>query len=92
MDAMRDDLEKYEAAKAQARAPKGYYIHLALFIAVMAVLTAADYSEGGSWWVQWPLIGWGLGLFAHACLVFLPDATPASDWSQHKIEEMAAKI
>lgn len=44
----------------------GFYIHLTVYVAVMALLVAINALTGGPWWVQWPLIGWGLGILGHA--------------------------
>ena len=92
MDVARTDREKYLAAKAHVAALKGFYIHFIVFIAVMTVLLAADYAGGGSWWVHWPLIGWGLGLLGHAFLVYAPRKVSTSGWEERKIKETIAKM
>ena len=92
MTDIRTDQEKYLAAKAHVAALKGFYIHLTVFVAVMAGLFFIDLASGGSWWVQWPLIGWGLGLLGHAYLVFSPSREPTSTWEERKIKETLAKM
>lgn len=92
MDTPRTESEKYLAAKAHVAALKGFYIHLTVFVAVMAGLFAVDYGSGGSWWVQWPLIGWGLGVLGHAYLVFSPSRPAATTWEERKIKETMAKM
>ncbi|MEQ1577409.1 MAG: 2TM domain-containing protein [Hyphomicrobium sp.] len=92
MEKIRSEEEKYIAAKAHVAALKGFYIHLTVFVAVMTGLIGADYAGGGSWWVQWPLIGWGLGVLGHAYLVFSPANTAASTWEERKIKETMAKM
>jgi hypothetical protein len=92
MEQTRTDSEKYLAAKAHVEAVKGFYIHVSVFIAVMTVLVAADYAGGGSWWVQWPLIGWGLGILAHAYLVFSPNTFSTRRWEERKIKETIEKM
>ena len=92
MDETRADREKYLAAKAHVAALKGFYIHLIVFVAVIVGLGAADYASGGSWWVQWPLIGWGIGLLGHAYLVFSPNAVSTQNWEERKIKETMAKM
>ncbi len=84
--------EKYLAAKAHVKPIKGFYIHLVVFIAVMTGLVGADYATGGSWWVQWPLIGWGLGILAHAYVVFSPNTMSAKSWEDRNIKETMAKM
>lgn len=86
------DREKYLAAKAHVAALKGFYIHFFVFATVMTVLIAADFNDGVSWWVQWPFIGWGLGILGHAYLVFSPRKTSRGGWEERKIKETMAKM
>jgi hypothetical protein len=88
----RTDREKYLAAKAHVAALKGFLIHLFVFGAVMIGLFIADYRDGGAWWVQWPFIGWGLGILGHAFLVFFPHALSTSGWEERKIQETIEKM
>jgi 2TM domain len=92
MQEWHTDKEKYLAAKAHVAAVKGFYIHASVFCAVMAGLIAADVISGGSWWVQWPLIGWGVGLLIHAYLVFSPNAISTKNWEERKIKETMTKM
>lgn len=47
----------------------------------------------GSWWFYWPLIGWGIGLTAHAVSVFLAgEAGPlGTTWEERKTREIMEK-
>ena len=92
MEATRTDREKYAVAKAHVRTLKVFYSHLIVFIVVLTVLLAVDYSRGSSWWVQWPFIGWGLGLLGHAFLVFSPSTVSTRAWEERKIKEEIAKM
>jgi 2TM domain len=92
MNRPREDQEKYLAAKVHVASLKGFYIHLTVFIAVMSGLAALDYASGASWWVQWPFIGWGIGLLAHAYNVFSAKKKPDDDWEERKIKETMAKM
>ena len=92
MSDTKGDQEKYLAAKAHVEAIKGFYIHCVVFIAVMTGLVGADYASGDSWWVQWPLIGWGLGILAHAYLVYSPNKVSTKSWEDRKIKETMAKM
>ncbi len=92
MSGTNGDREKYLAAKAHVEAIKGFYVHLVAFVAAMIALIGLDYSSGNSWWVQWPLIGWGLGILAHAYLVFSPNTISTKSWEDRKIKETMAKM
>ena len=78
---------KYQDAKRHVASIKGFYIHLAVFAAVMTGLIALDFTDAKPWWVQWPFIGWGLGILGHAYLVFGTRGHPVSDWEKRKIRE-----
>ena len=52
------------------RAVKGFYIHFIVFVCVMTGLLALNFMNHNVWWVQWPLLGWGLGVLGHAYLAF----------------------
>ena len=88
----RTKKEKYLAAKAHVSALIGFYIHLGVFVTVMLGLFGINSASNGPWWVQWPLIGWGLGVLGHACLVFSSRSTSMKDWQQRKIKEEMAKM
>ena len=92
LEVVSADREKYAAAKAHVAALKGFYIHLIVFAAVMTGLIAADFVGGGKWWVQWPLIGWGIGLSFHAYMVFARRGHTVSDWEEKKIKETLSKM
>jgi hypothetical protein len=62
------DLERI--ARRRAGAKLGWYIHAAIYIAVNTVLAALS-ALGERHWAVFPALGWGLGLAAHALLVFL---------------------
>lgn len=44
--------------------------HLITYAAVIAGLFVIDIFSGGGFWVQWPALGWGVGLAMHAASVF----------------------
>lgn len=92
MNGTSTDPAKYLRAKAHVAALKGFYIHLIVFISVIVGLGALDYARGGSWWVQWPLIGWGVGIVGHAFLVFSPHAVSTESWEERKIKETMSKM
>jgi fatty acid desaturase len=84
--------QKYKAAKAHVLALQGFYIHLLVFSGVMSGLAVLDYSKGDTWWVQWPLLGWGLAVLAHAFFVFSAGFTAVSNWQERKIRETMSKM
>ena len=79
------EYEKVRKAKQQLDERTGFYIHLAAYVAVNAMLfalnlRAVNQGDGEDWWVQWSLIGWGIGLALHALGVF----GPSRGWLAHR--------
>jgi len=58
--------------QAVARRKAGLYIHAAVYAAVNALLITINLSTAtGRLWFQWPLLGWGFGVFVHAVVAFV---------------------
>ncbi len=60
-----------ERADRHVRHLIGFYIHLAAFIGVNAMLVLINLlTSPGVFWALWPLLGWGIKVAAHALAVF----------------------
>ena len=91
--------DKLARAKQRVEAITGFYIHLGIFVVVMMMLVVIDAMTGPGWWVQWPFLGWGIGILAHAAAVF--GTRPQSifgrmqqritTWQLRKIRELSSK-
>lgn len=79
--------ERRERARQRVAEIKGFYTHLIIFIGVLAVLFAINVTSGGSWWIQWVFLGWGIGVAAHAFAIFGRTPGFISRWEKRKIEE-----
>ena len=88
---MDEQQRKIAEAKKQVKAMTGFYGHLAIYALVIGTLAVIDTFTGDSWWVQWPALGWGIGVLGHAIGVF--GKTPAflANWQARKIHELANK-
>lgn len=86
------DVTKLERAKKHVAAIKGFYIHLFVFVVVMtglfALNLALNYWADSPWWVQWPFLGWGIGVAAHALAVFGHASKRVADWEERKIRQL----
>ena len=80
--------EKLEEARRRVVALKGFYIHLTVFIAVNLGLAALNIATGDDWWVQWVLLGWGIGVLAHALAVFGRGSRLVANWENRKIRQL----
>lgn len=84
--------EKLQRATRQVEAMMGFYIHLAVYILVIAGLVAVNAYGGARWWAQWPALGWGLGLLGHAWGVFGRKPRFFVDWQLRKIRKLKEQM
>jgi hypothetical protein len=61
----------YRRAKARVEARLGFYRHAMIYLAVNLFLIFLNLRhERDHFWFQWPLLGWGIGLFWHGWNVY----------------------
>jgi hypothetical protein len=71
MDGRERRSERAEAPGQEAAAARRrFFTHLAVYLAVNLLLFVTDVVGGGGWWFFWPLLGWGIGIAAHAANAF----------------------
>lgn len=62
----------YQQAQKKAKDKVGFYYHLFVFVAVIALLTVINLTTNAEYfWVKWPLMGWGIGLLFHGLNTFI---------------------
>ncbi len=62
----------------RAGAKLGFFIHLAAYVTVNALLVFINYSTTPQHlWFKWPLVGWGIGLFFHGWDVYQSEPSEA---------------
>ena len=67
-----EEQKAYQHAKLRAKEKAGFYMHIIVFIVIMALLTIINLTTGAEYlWVKWPLMGWGIGLIFHGLTVFV---------------------
>jgi hypothetical protein len=76
------------AARRHVAALKGFYIHLGVYVIVVAGLVLLDWLAGGAWWSYWVLLGWGIGVAGHAFGVFSNASQRVSQWEERKVQEL----
>ncbi|RKS96552.1 2TM domain-containing protein [Chryseobacterium defluvii] len=78
----------YEKAARRVKELKGFYGNLTSyclvipFLLIINLLTSPEHL-----WFYWPMLGWGIGLTAHAINVF----GIGKDWEEKKIKELMEK-
>lgn len=70
--------EQAQATKHVQSERREFAEHLTWYAAVMAVLVGIDFMTGTGWWVQWPAMGWGIGIFFHGVSVLQARFAPES--------------
>lgn len=87
---MEED-KRYERARKRVRDIRDFYQHLIIYIAINSFLFFLNlFTSTEHWWFIYPLLGWGIGLAAHALSVFTGGFF-GEDWEQRKIKEYMEK-
>ena len=59
------------STRKTARVRRGFYIHSTVYVVVIALLVGINFATTPDrLWFQWPLLGWGFGVLAHAIAAF----------------------
>lgn len=66
--------EQRQRAIRRIQAKRAFRAHFAIYLAVNVLLVLIwALTSGGYFWPVWPMLGWGIGVVAHAVSVY---ATP----------------
>ncbi len=77
-----------ERARRRVNELYSFYVHLAIYLMVNIGLVLLDLIQGdGLQWAHWVVIGWGIGLVAHAVTVFFAATLTSSRWEARKLAE-----
>jgi hypothetical protein len=69
---MTDDVELRRLAIRRADMKLAFRSHLMAYVLVNAGLVAINLlTSPGYFWAIWPMLGWGIGLGAHAASVYM---------------------
>ena len=80
--------DQYRAAKSRVGQLRGFYVHLTTFVVVNAFLIILNLiTSPDSLWFYWVLLGWGIGLIAHALQVYGSFTIFGKDWEGRKIKQ-----
>lgn len=75
----------YQKASKRVRELKGFYGNLTSYCLVIPFLTVLNFlTSPDHLWFYWPMLGWGMGLTAHAINVF----GISKNWEERKIREL----
>jgi len=80
--------DKAGTAHPKVEAITAFYIHLSVFLVVIGILVAVNLVTTTNWWVQYPFLGWGIGILAHAFAVFGRMPAFVTRWQLRKIRDI----
>ena len=87
-----DEQERYRKAKERVEEIKGFYIHLTMYLLVNPIVIVVNLATSSEYlWFIWSLIGWGIGVGAHAIAVFGIPGLFDREWEERKIREHMRK-
>jgi len=79
--------KRYQKAKEQVDAVKGFYGNLISYCVVLPVLAIVNYNTTGFPWVIFPAAGWGFGVVVHGMEVFGYNPLLGKNWEERKIQK-----
>jgi hypothetical protein len=89
-DAARE-AARLENARRRLAALKGFYVHLIVFVLVIAGLLIINSLTGGPWWVALVFFAWGLGVLAHGLALVARRSRAIAAWEQRKLAAYLAE-
>ncbi|MEM1322844.1 MAG: 2TM domain-containing protein [Bacteroidota bacterium] len=90
--------ETYRQAQKVVKKKKGFYSHLAVYVAVGAfflLMNLATFDSGGrEWWFFFPLLPWGVGLAIHYFGTFGLPGTDilTKEWEERETEKEMRRL
>ena len=83
------DPERFQLARARVQQLRLFYTHVGVYVFVNILLLLINLlTDPSSLWFYWPLLGWGIGLAAHALLVYGADSIMGKEWEEQKIRQI----
>ncbi len=82
----------YEMARRRVEKKRKFHRHLRVYL-VMSVFFIVINIIGGShiWWAQWPILGWGLGIFFQGMAAY-GGPGDTSEWEEKEIEKELRRL
>lgn len=91
-DKGRTSDEPRAEVRRQVRAIRNFYVHAAVYAAVMLVLVVINFASGdawnGQWPVQWVAMPWGVVLLLHGLFALQGNSMFGPEWEERKVEEL----
>jgi hypothetical protein len=85
------DRHRVVAAQQRVAEIEAFYIHLLSYVVVVSLLAALNAYLGDEWWAQWVVLGWGIGVAAHAFALFATKPRFVTAWERRKFRELVRR-
>ncbi len=67
---------------------RGFYVHLMQYVLVISALFLLNlFMSPGRGWVQWVVLGWGIGLASHGLSIWKQNPIFGANWERRQIEK-----
>ncbi len=67
---------------------RGFYLHLMKYVVVnLGLMVVNLIATPQHLWFQWVILGWGIGLLAHAFRVYRPEWLLGAHWEKREVEK-----
>jgi hypothetical protein len=87
-----DEQARCDRAQRRVNELRGFYVHALVFVGVNALLHVINLATSARhYWAFWPLLGWGVGLLAHAAATYRWLPFSGKEWQERKIKELMDK-
>jgi hypothetical protein len=86
-----EDRARFERARSRLAAVKGFYIHLLVFVLVVASLVIINALTPGPWWSLAVFLAWGIGVLAHGLAVMGRRSQSLANWEKRKLQQFMAE-
>lgn len=76
------------ALRRRVRAERGFYIHAIIYATVIGFLLLVNLMTDGGWWVQWPMLGWGVAVAINGISVFSQATLFGPAWEEKRMRQL----
>lgn len=76
--------DRFHTDQRKKHITRAFVLHLAVYLLVsglLIVLNLATARSSGTFWFQWPVLGWGIGIAIHGLV---------THWARNDVEERYA--
>ncbi len=81
----------YEMARRRVEKKRKFHRHLRVYLVMSVFFIVLNVMTYGGWWAQWPILGWGLGIFFQGMAAY-GGPGDTSEWEEKEIEKELRRL